>query len=101
VTIAPGMAVGNPVDVGGLNAQLGDAAVSLRSVMEQILTLWAFVQPQGESGLEALGFSAADAASYFQAANYLQTVAGLYFGTGAQPSAFNFDSALALVRGGS
>lgn len=100
MTIAPGMAVGNPVDVGGLNAQLGDAAVSLRSVMEQILTLWAFVQPQGESGLEALGFSAADAASYFQAANYMQTVAGIYFGTATQPADFNFDSALALVRGG-
>jgi hypothetical protein len=100
VTIAPGMAVGNQVDVGGLNARLGDAAVSLRSVMEQILTLWAFVQPQGQAGLEALGFSADDAAAYFQAANYMQTVAGVYFGTASQGTDFDFDSALALVRGG-
>lgn len=99
MTIAPGMAVGNPVDVGGLNAQLGDAAVTLRAAMEQIMTLWSFVQPTGEAGLEALGFSAADATSYFNASNYLQTVAGLYFGTGTQPAAFDFDSALALVRG--
>jgi hypothetical protein len=98
VTIALGM-VGNPVDVGGLNARLGDAAVSLRAAMEEILTLWSFVQPTGEAGLEALGFSAQDATAYFSAANYMQTVASLYFGTGTQPDTFNFDSALALVRG--
>jgi hypothetical protein len=95
------MAVGNPVDQGGLNAQLGDAAVSLRAAMEQVLTLWAFVQPTGAAGLEAFGFTADDANAYFTAANYMQTVAGIYFGTGAQPGAFDFDSALALVRGGS
>jgi len=94
------MAVGNPIDIGGLNARLGDAAVSLRSTMEQVLTLWAFVQQQGEAGLQALGFSADDAAAYFQAANYMQTVAGIYFGTATQPTDFNFDSALALIRGG-
>lgn len=93
------MAVGNPTDVGGLNAQLGDAAVTLRAAMEQIQGLWAFVQPTGEAGLEALGFSATDATDYFNAANYLQTVAGIYFGTATQATAFDFDSALALVRG--
>jgi hypothetical protein len=99
VTIAPGMAVGNPVDVGGLNARLGDAAVSLRAAMEQIQSLWSFVQPTGAAGLEAIGFSPDDATAYFNASNYLQTVAGIYFGTGAQPDAFDFDSALALIRG--
>jgi hypothetical protein len=93
------MSVGNPVDAGGLNARLGDAAVSVRAAMEQIQSLWSFVQPTGAAGLQALGFSAGDATAYFNAANYLQTVAGIYFGTAAQPDAFNFDSALALVRG--
>lgn len=93
------MPVGNPVDTGGLNARLGDAAVTLRAAMEEIQSLWSFVQPTGTAGLEAIGFSADDAAAYFNAANYMQTVAGLYFGTAAQPDAFSFDSALAQVRG--
>jgi hypothetical protein len=95
------MAIGNPADIGGLNARLGDCAVSLRDAAQNILDLWAYVSAVGESGLEGLGFSPADAASYFQAANYLQTVAGVYFGTSSQPADFNFDNALALVRGAS
>jgi hypothetical protein len=91
--------VGNPVDAGGLNAQLGDAAVSLRAAMEQVLKLWSFVQPTGAAGLETIGFSSDDATAYFNAANYMQTVAGIYFGTATQGSEFDFDSALALVRG--
>ena len=38
-------------------------------------------------------------AADFAAANHMQTVTAIYYGQGAQPDPFNFDDALAGVRG--
>jgi len=86
--------------VNGLNASLGQIAVNLRNDCQIALNFFENVNALGVAGLQGIGFSAADAQAFFNAANYLQTVAQVYFGTAAQTPAFNFDTALAAARGG-
>ena len=52
-----------------------------------------------KAALVTLGFTSGDAATFWTKANNLFAVAQVYYGLGTQPSAFNFDSALAGVRG--
>lgn len=85
-----------------VNAPLGANAVALRDVCENILKYWSYVAKLGVTGLEAAPYnmSASDAQALYNAGNYMQTVAQVYFGTASQATNFNFDDALALVRGG-
>jgi len=46
-----------------------------------------------------MGFSASDAGVFWTKANNMFAVAQVYFGLGTQTGTFNFDSALAGVRG--
>ena len=96
------MAIGNEsgLSVGSLNSQLGAVAVAYRNACQQIIDLAAIVNVLGASGLETLGFTTTDAPNFVTAANYLQTLAQVYYGTAAQPADFNFDNALAAARGG-
>ncbi len=97
--------VGNPVDAGGLNAKLGDAAVTAKTSASLSEELWAFVSSLGadqaaqEAGLVAKGFGAEDAAKFWLAANYLHALGAIYYGEGTQPATFNYDNGLAGVRG--
>jgi hypothetical protein len=93
------MSIGNPVDAGGLNAKLGDVAVTMRQAMNLAQSLFAYVNKQGIPGLEALGMSVTDANAFFTAANQAQSIAGVYFGTVTQAALFNFDDALTVARG--
>lgn len=101
------MAIGNPVTQAGLNAQLGNAAISIRDATAVADDLWSYVVNLGANeaaqvaGLEALGFSATDAQSFWTAANQLFSLYQIYTGINGQATAFNFDNALALVRGAS
>lgn len=101
------MAVGNQVNTGGLNVQLGNCAVSLRDACLQINKLWGYVAALGANeaaqvtALTSIGFSAADAQSFWTNANYLYSVAQLYYGQLTLAAAFNYDSGLALARGAS
>lgn len=83
-----------------LNQQLGQVTVALRDACQSAAQMFTNVNTLGVPGLEALGFTAADAQAFFTAANYAQTVAQLYYGTAQQTPAFSFDSALAAARGG-
>ncbi len=101
------MAVGNQASMGGLNAALGDVAVSLRDWAVQCTRLWSYVESLGAgetaqvTALEGLGFTAADAQAFWTAANYAWAVAQLYYGQITQGAAFDYDSGLAAVRGAS
>lgn len=101
------MAVGNQVSTGGLNAVLGDVAVSLRDAALLAQKLWGYVASLGPdqasqtAALVTLGFTAADAAVFWAKSNNAFAVSQLYYGQITQPAAFNYDSALAGVRGGS
>ena len=85
-----------------VNAPLGILAVQLRDACRQILQEWSYVNRLGVAGLEAAPYSmdSVSAQALFDAYNYLQTVANIYYGTAAQPDPFDFDDALALIRGG-
>ncbi len=97
--------VGNPVDKGGLNAKLGDAAVTQKNSGLLNEELWAFIASLGadetaqKAGLVALGFTSSEADEFWLKANYLHALGAIYFGDGTQPAVFNYDNALASVRG--
>lgn len=98
------MAIGNSagLSASGLNNSLGSASVYMRNACQQVLEFVAIVNELGTAGLEAapVSMDSADAAAFVAAADYLQTVAQVYYGTAAQASEFNFDNALAAARGG-
>jgi hypothetical protein len=77
----------------------------MQADMADVVKLWNWIATLGAdqaaqtAALVTLGFSAGDAAVFWTKANNLFAVAQVYYGLGTQPSAFNFDSALAGVRG--
>jgi hypothetical protein len=99
------MAVGAAISSNQMNNILAAGAVRLRDDCRGIADLWNFIASLGadqaaqQAALVTMGFTAGDAAAYWTKANNMFAVAQVYFGLGTQPSAFNFDSALAGVRG--
>jgi hypothetical protein len=96
------MSVGIQPNYGLLQQQIGQLAISLRNDCDNILNLWEWVNSAsiGQAGLEAVGFSQADAAEAITQINYMATVAQIYKGTAAQTPAYDFDSQLAPLWGG-
>jgi hypothetical protein len=93
------MAIGNIDNVQQLNSMAAQFAGSWRSLAEQTMELQNYVIAQGSAGLQALGFSSADAASYITECNYMATLAQVVQGLAAQPTDFNFISALIPLTG--
>jgi hypothetical protein len=99
------MPVGATVSSDQANNILTTLAKRVQADMADVVKLWNWIATLGadqaaqQAALVTLGFSAADAAVYWTKANNLFAVAQVYYGLGTQPSAFNFDSALAGVRG--
>jgi hypothetical protein len=101
------MAVGIPASDGSINSALTKNALALRDIMVSIAQLQEFMVALGLTGLEAIGFSSADAATALSMASYMNTVAGCYLGTvqqggtgGTGAITFNFDNALCPLWGG-
>jgi len=94
------MAAGQPATIELINGQLTQNAVRLHALMSQVSDLHLQVTKLGPAGLQALGASATDAADIQAAWDQISTLAAVYFGTAAQTPAYNFDDALAHVRGG-
>jgi hypothetical protein len=95
------MAVGAQASEGSINSTLTQLALGLRDQCAQVLNFSEWVNGLGVAGLEALGFSAADAQTALNLADYMATIAGVYKGTATQGTAFNFDNALSVLWGGS
>lgn len=100
------MTAGNPVTAQTLNARLGQVAVQMRMVMEAASDLFKVANGLGSSGLQSAGLSSPDASDYLLKAGYLNTLAGIYYGTvqqggsgGTGASTFNFDNALSTAWG--
>jgi hypothetical protein len=70
--------------------------------MQQVknLSTWINGQGTGLATLEALGYSAADAQTALNMISSLNTMAGVYFGTATQATAFNFDNQLSQMWAG-
>lgn len=99
------MSVGAATSSDQANNILTALAKRAHDDMADVVKLWNWIATLGadqaaqQAALVTLGFSSADAAAFWTKANNLFAVAQVYYGLGTQPSAFNFDNALAGVRG--
>jgi len=90
------------------NNTLTSLAVTLRELMDDILHQQGFLTKLGNSGLQALGYSASEATQVLDDINHMATVAGCYKGTvqqggtgGTGAILFNFEDFLTHLWGGS
>jgi hypothetical protein len=95
-----------------MNNIITSLAVNLRDVMRKIANTSLAVNGQGDglAYLESIGYSGtanpanpggvSDAALAQTIISYLNTVAGVYFGTATQASEFDFDQQLSEFWGG-
>jgi hypothetical protein len=99
------MPVGATTSSDQANNILTALAKQAHNDMGDVVKLWNWIATLGAdqaaqtATLVTLGFSSADAPVFWTKANNLFAVAQVYFGLGTQPATFNFDSALAGVRG--
>ena len=106
------MPVGSAIGSGQVDDIITALAVRLRDTMRQISNLNLAVNGQGAglAYLESIGYSGtanpanpgnvSDAQLAQNMISYLNTVAGVYFGTATQASEFNFDQQLSEVWAG-
>ena len=99
------MPVGTAVSSDQANNILTSTAKAVQADMQNVVKLWKWIVKLGadqaaqQAGLVSLGFSSGDAATFWTKANNLFAVAQVYYGLGTQVSAFDYDDALAGVRG--
>jgi hypothetical protein len=94
------MSVGQQATSAGINTQLTSLALNLRAACRAGANFQEFIVGQGLAGLEAMGFSPADAQTVLNMASYMNTVSGVYFGTVSQGTNFSFDNALSQLWAG-
>lgn len=93
------MAIGNIPNQQQLNSQAAQLAGSWRSTGQQTVAFQAYIASLGTAGLQALGFTAGDAASMITMSNYMLTMAQVFQGTATQATQFNFQNALVALTG--
>ena len=106
------MPVGAPIGSSQIDNIITALAVNLRNVMRQVYNLNQAVNGQGAglAYLESIGYSGAanpanpggvsDADLALSMISYLNTMAGVYFGTATQATQFSFDQELSQVWAG-
>jgi hypothetical protein len=95
------MTIGNQASVGSLNSTLSQLALQIRNDMRSVANFFEFlVNSGGTAYLESLDFDSTDATNFYNAANYMNTIAAVYFGTATQSSEFDFDNELSQLWGG-
>jgi hypothetical protein len=103
------MPVGMQATVESLNAEMSQIAMQMRNVMQAAANLSSGVNGQGTglATLEAIGFgsdpntenpgSISDAQLALNSIAYLNTVAGVYYGTATQATEYDFYTALSQL----
>lgn len=94
------MAVGNQATAAGINSMLSALAIELRNTCQAIRQQNTFMATLGQAGLVNAGFASTDAATAEQLMGFMNNIAAVYFGTGTQATASNFDQALSVLWGG-
>ena len=106
------MAVGSNIGSGQMDNILTSLSVNLRNIMRQISNLSLSVngQASGLAYLESIGYSGtanpanpggvSDATLALNMISFLNTIAGVYFGTATQATDFNFDQELSQLWAG-
>jgi hypothetical protein len=94
--------VGNQASSGSVNNAITSLSVQMRGVMQAVSDLSTFVNGQGTglATLESLGYDSTDAQTALNMISYLNTVAGVYFGTASQATEFNFNQELSQMWAG-
>jgi len=93
------MTVGVQLTKAAVDQLITNLSVQMRDVLTD-LSLNVNGQGGGLAYLEAIGYTAGDAATALAAISYLNTIAGVYFGTATQDSDFDFNQTLAQYWGG-
>jgi hypothetical protein len=96
------MTVGVQLTKAAVDQLITNLSVQMRDVLTDVSDLSLNVNGQGGglAYLEAIGYTAGDAATALAAISYLNTIAGVYFGTATQDSDFDFNQTLAQYWGG-
>lgn len=96
------MSVGTPLTSSTVDMDITNLAVTMRNLMQDVTNLSLNINGQGggQAFLESIGYDQEDAAAAQAAVSYLNTVAGVYFGTATQDSAFDFNQQLSQFWGG-
>lgn len=106
------MSVGGQGNNGTVDSALTNSAVGMRNLMQGIINLSTWINGQGNglAYLEELGYSSAanpenpggisDAQFALNLIAYLNTMAGLYYGTATQSTAFDFNNELSQLWAG-
>lgn len=95
------MSVGGQISTATVNQALTDLSVGMRNLMTQVQDTYQYVTASGGiTFLEGLGYTAADAQSVMTYLGYMNSVAAVYFGSGTQATASNFNAALAVLWAG-
>ena len=106
------MPVGAVIGHDQINNLITSLAVRMRDLMQDVGELDLMVNGQGNglAWLEGIGFDGtpnpanpggkSDAAYALDIISYMHTVAGVYFGTATQATAYNFNQALSAVWAG-
>ena len=92
--------IGNQATMATINNTLTSYSVALRSDSQGVLNFYNFVVKLGLPGLEALGYTPADAQAVITAVSYMANIAQIFFGTANLASTFNFADALASLSAG-
>lgn len=101
------MAIGNSAtNQFALNSQAGQLAIALRDTCHKILALQTWVVQQGSNGLQAIGFTAPDAAAFMTEVSYMNSIALIFTGQlqqggtgGIGAIMFNFESGISALTG--
>lgn len=103
------MTVGAQATTTTINNLITQLSVGMRNMMQSVTDLSTFVNGQGNglTFLESLGFSSTDASTAQSAIAYLNTVAGVYYGTvqaggtgGSAATTFNYNQELSQFWAG-
>jgi hypothetical protein len=91
------MAVGDQADITRVNTQLSSIALQLRNWSTQALNYAHYLNKIGQTGLENMGYTPADAQQVILQADYMQTIAQIYVGQATQATVFDFNDALSSL----
>ena len=101
------MTVGAQGNQAQVNQTLTQLAIQWRNLAQQTLQQGQYLNKEGLTGLEAMGFSPTDAAAVLTLVDYMMTCAGCYKGTVQQGGSggtgailFNFEDALTPLWAG-
>lgn len=100
------MAVGTQASQAQINGQVTNLSLQLRSLMQTINNFTTFINNLGTAGIEAAGYSAADAATIQTVSSYLSTFPLVYNGVQYQGTTatngiqFDFNNALSAYWAG-